>query len=283
MDCFYKSAEPATTLPFPPPTMAQTNGWRGVAHYWQVERWAALWDNSSMKLLAGFLIAVLVWPCWAAEKMTAVTVDGVSYVQIQDAHIVSGGRVALIYPSGGATVAADKLPKAFLDSWGITVAELGAADAAAQRRKELELDQAVRGGLFREVEGVVYDLRKPQADWARLSGAKILTITPDGALANLAPGQSNPMFVVIRNLPPIYADGDTITLIAKATGPLILTSHSGDRTVRSYDAGRVCAREDIPAAMLKDGLAFAAMPNAPKLRHHAFAAATDHTRPHAIG
>jgi S1-C subfamily serine protease len=236
-----------------------------------------------MKLLAGFLIASLVWPSWAAEKITAVTVDGVSYVNIQDAHIVAGGRVALTYPNGGATVPADKLSKAFLDSWGITTEQLAGIKAAAEKRMELEFSQAVRAGQFREVEGVVYDLRKPQGDWLRLSGAKILTITPDGALANLASGLSNPIFIVIRNLPPIYADGDTISVFAKATGPLILASHAGDRTVRSYDAGRVCAREEIPAKILKDGLAFAALPNAPKPRSHAFASAPDHNRPHAIG
>jgi S1-C subfamily serine protease len=236
-----------------------------------------------MKLLAAFLVAALVWPSWAAEKMTAVTVDGVSYVQIQDAHIVAGGRVALTYPDGGATVPAAKLSKAFLDSWGITAEQLAGAKAAAEKRAELELSQAVRAGLFREVEGVVYDLRKPQADWLRLSGAKILTITPDGALANLTPGQSNPVFIVLRHLPAVYADGDTISVFAKATGPLSLASRAGDRTVRSYDAGRVCAREEIPAAILNDGLSFAAMPNAPKARSHAFAAPSDHTRPHAIG
>ena len=236
-----------------------------------------------MKLLAGFLMAALIWPSWAAEKITAVTVDGVSYLQIQEAHIVAGGRVALTYPDGGATVPADKLSKAFLNSWGITAEQLAGAKAAAEKRTELELSQAVRAGLFREVEGVGYDLRKPQADWLRLSGAKILTITPEGALANLAPGQSNPLVIVLRNLPGIYADGDTISVFAKATGPLSLTSRAGDRTVRSYDAGRVCARQEIPAAILNDGLSFAALPNAPKPRSHAFASAPDHTRPHAIG
>jgi len=236
-----------------------------------------------MKLLAGILCVLLICPCWAAEKMTSVTVDGVAYVQIQDAHIVSGGRVALIYASGGATVPADKLPKAFLDSWGITLAQLGAADAAAQQRKERELDQAVRGGLFREVDGVVYDLRKPQAEWVRLNGAKILTITPEGALAALTPGTANPTIVVIHNLPGIYADNDTISIFAKATGPLTLASRAGERTVRGYDAGRPCARSEIPPAILQDGLAFASLPNAPKPRKHDFAASPEQHRLRVIG
>jgi len=237
-----------------------------------------------MKLPAVVLIAALVWPCRAAEKMTAVTVDGVSYLQIQDAHVVAGGRVALTYPDGGASVLADKLPKAFLDSWGITAAQLAGAKANAEKRTELEFNQAVRAGQFREVEGVVYDLRKPQADWRRLSGAKILTITPDGALANLAPGKPEPVVIVLRNLPPIYADGDTVSIYAKATGPLSFGTHAGERTVRGYDAGRVCARDEIPAAMLRDGLAFAALPNAPKPRKHdAFAGLPNRGRLHVIG
>jgi S1-C subfamily serine protease len=236
-----------------------------------------------MKLLAAFLIALLVWSSRAADKMTAVTADGVSYVQIQDAHIVAGGRVALTFPDGGATVAADKLPKDFLDSWGITAEQLAGVKAAAEKRAQSEFNQALRAGLFREVEGVVYDLRKPQADWVRLSGAKILTITPEGALADLAPGQPNRIIIVIRNLPPIYVDGETVSIFAKAAGPLTVTSQNGDRTIRAYDAGRTCARDEIPEAILKNGLAFAALPNAPKPRKHAFASGTNHSRLHGIG
>jgi S1-C subfamily serine protease len=237
-----------------------------------------------MKLLAGFLIAALISPSWAAEKMTAVTVDGVSYLQIQDAHIASGGRVVLLYPSGGTTVAADKLPKAFLDSWGITATKLEAAKAAAERQTELEIAQAVRAGKFREVEGVVYDLRKAQAGWARLSGAKILQINTAGALVNPAPDKSEPAAVFIRNLPPVYSDSDTISVFAKATGPFSYINRFGyERTVRSYDAGRICARNEIPAAILKDGLSSAPLPDAPKPREHGIASFPGHDRLRAIG
>jgi S1-C subfamily serine protease len=237
-----------------------------------------------MRLLAGFLLAALVLPSWAAEKITAVTVDGVSYAQIQDAHIAGGGRVVLLYPSGGTTVAADKLPKAFLDSWGITSAKLDAAKAASERQTELEIDQAVRGGMFREVEGVVYDLRKSQAGWARLSGAKILQISAGGALVDPAPNKPDPTAIFIRNLPPIYSDSDIISVLAKATGPFSYINRFGyERTVRSYDAGRPCARNEIPAAILKDGLSFAALPDGPKARDHAIASLPDSTRLRAIG
>ncbi|HEY3861090.1 MAG TPA: serine protease [Verrucomicrobiae bacterium] len=236
-----------------------------------------------MKWLAVFLAAALAWPCWAGQKMTFATVDGVFYDHIQDVHIVSGGRVALILPDGGGTVKAEQLSKAFLDSWGITPEKLATAKSAAQQRAESEFNQAVEAGLFREVEGVVYDLRKSQADWHKLAGAKILAVTPDGALAELSPGQRDPTIIAIRHLPPVYADGDTITVFAKATGPMSVTSRSGERTIRGYDAGRACARKDIPAAMLKDGLAFTATAEAPKARSHPFDSLPNHHRLHAIG
>jgi S1-C subfamily serine protease len=238
-----------------------------------------------MKLLAGLLLAALMLSSWAAEKMTSVTVDGVSYLQIQDAHIASGGRVVLLYPSGGTMVQADKLPKAFLDSWGITAEKLDAAKAASERQSELEIDQAIRAGMFREVEGEVYDLRKLQAAWTHLTGAKILQISPAGALADPSPGKPDPTPIFIRNLPGIYTDNDTVSVIAKATGPFSYINRFGyERTVRSYDAGRACTRKEIPEAMLKDGLAYAPVIGGPKPgSDRGLATFPDHTHLRAIG
>jgi hypothetical protein len=97
-----------------------------------------------MKLLAAIFFALWVLPALAAEKMTTVTIDGVSYAGIQDAHIVSGGRVVILYPSGGTTVIPDKLPKAFLESWGITGTAVEQSKAAAERQSEQSLEQAIR-------------------------------------------------------------------------------------------------------------------------------------------
>jgi S1-C subfamily serine protease len=237
-----------------------------------------------MKLLAGFLLAVLVCSSWAAEKMTSVTVDGVSYLEIQDVHIASGGRVVLIYPSGGTMVPADKLPKAFLDSWGITAGKLDDAKAAAKRQSELEIDQAIRGGLFREVEGEVYDLRKPQAGWTRTSGAKIMQISPAGALVDPSPDKNDPSPVFVRNLPHIYTDNETISFYAMTTGPFSYMNRFGyERTVRSYDVGRVCARNEIPEGILKNGLPYAPVPGGAKPRDHGIASFADHSHLRAIG
>jgi len=237
-----------------------------------------------MRLLAGFLLAILVSSGWAAEKMTSVTVDGVSYLEIQDAHIASGGRVVLLYPSGGTTVAADKVPKAFLDSWGITAEKLAAAKASFERQTEREIDQAIRAGMFREVEGQVYDLRKLQAGWTHLTGVKIMQISPAGALADPSPGKPDPTAIFIRNLPAIYADNDTVSVTARATGPFSYINRFGyERTVRSYDVGRACTRKEIPEAVLKDGLAYAPSPGGSKPVDRGLATFPDHTHVRAIG
>ncbi len=237
-----------------------------------------------MKLLAGILCAIFALPALAADKITALTLDGVSYVQIQDVHVVTGGRVVILFPTGGTTVSADKLPKAFLDSWGISAAQLSLSRAAAARESEQALSQAIATGYFREVDGVIYDLRKPQAAWLKLTGAKILQVVRDGALLELTPNQPNPTVIFLRNLPSGFSDHDTLSVMAKLAGTFSFIDRSNyERTLRAYDAGHVCLRSEIPPAMLKDGLAAFALPDAPKPRDRSIASLPDHDRMRAIG
>jgi S1-C subfamily serine protease len=237
-----------------------------------------------MKLLPVIVFALWMLPALAAEKMTAVTIDGISYVGIQDAHVVSGGRVVILYPSGGTTVTPDKLPKDFLDSWGLTTGEVEQSKVAAVRQAEQSLDQAVRAGYFREVEGVVYDMRKPQAGWTRFTGAKILQAAGDGALIDPDPGQPDPTAIFVRNLPQVFTDNDTITVMAKLTGTFsYVNKFNFERTIRAYDAGRACKRSEIPDAILKHGAVAAALPDAPRLRSRSIASLPDPDKLHAIG
>ncbi len=217
-----------------------------------------------MKLLSVIFLAFWVLPGFAAEKMTSVTIDGTSYVGIQDAHIVSGGRVVILYPSGGTTVTPDKLPKTFLDSWGILTGELEHSKIAAERQAEQSLDQAIRAGYFREVENVVYDMRKPQAGWTHFTGAKILQAAGDGALVDPNPGQAEPTAIFVRNLPQVFTDADTISVTAKLTGTFSYANkYNYERTIRAYDVGRICKRSEVPDAILKSGAAAAVLPDAP--------------------
>ncbi len=209
------------------------------------------------------LVALLTLPALGSAKMTAVTIDGVSYADIQDVHVVSGGRIVILYDNGGTTVTADKLPQGFLDSWGITARDLAASKAAAEKQAEQSLAQAARAGEFREVDGVVYDLRKPQAGWRQFSDAKILQVTGDGALVQDSPNGPTPSEVFVRNLPRIFADNEKATFMAKFTGEFsYINKYLFEKTIRSYDVGRVCQRNEIPDAIVKGGQAAASLPSA---------------------
>src|SRR5579862_9802313 len=232
-----------------------------------------------MKCLAVFLCAFLAWPALAADKITALKVDGVSYDKIEDVHVAAGGRVVILYSGGGTTLNPDQLPKSFLDSWGITPEQLTAAKAAAHRQSEQSLAQAIDDGYFREADGVIYDLRKPQPSWIRIKGAKILQIIQDGAMLDLSTTPGNPVLIFLHNLPSGFSDHDTVTVVAKLAGTFtFLDRSSTERTIRSYDLGHVCKRSQIPAAMLQQGLAEFALPDAPKPRDQAIPSLAGHDR-----
>jgi S1-C subfamily serine protease len=236
-----------------------------------------------MKLLP-VIFLLFALPVLGAEKMASVTIDGVSYVGIQDAHVVSGGRVVLLYPTGGTTVSPDKLPKDFLDSWGITTGEVEKSKVAAERQAAQSLEQAIRAGYFREVEGVVYDMRKAQAGWTRFTGGKVILAVDDGALIDPSPGQTEPAPIFVRNLPKVFTGDDSITVMAKFTGNFTYANKFNfERTIRAYDAGRVCQRSEIPEAILKNGAPFAALPGAPRPHPRFVASLPDSDQPHAIG
>jgi S1-C subfamily serine protease len=239
---------------------------------------------AAMNWLAGFLCAVLAFPALAEDKITALKVDGIVYTQIEEVHVASGGRVVILYSGGGTTLEAEQLPKSFLDSWDITPAKIAAAKTAGKRQSEQSVSQAIAAGYFREVEGVIYDLRKPQPSWLRITGAKILQIIQDGALLDLSTTPGNPAIIFLRNLPPGLSDHDTVTVVAKATGAFRFLDRSNfERTIRSYDMGHICKRERIPAAMLDEDLAEFALPDAPKPRDYSIPSLAGHDRVRAIG
>ena len=199
-----------------------------------------------MNWLAGFVCTLLVFPALAGDKITALKVDGAVYTEIEDVHVASGGRIVILYSGGGTTLDAGQLPKSFLDSWNITPARIAAAKTAGKRQSEQSIQQAISDGYFREVEGVVYDLRKPQPSWLRIAGGKILQIIQDGALLDLSTAPGNPAVIFVRNLPPGLSDHDTVTVVAKSNGSFSFLDRSNfERTIRSYDMGHVCKREQI--------------------------------------
>jgi S1-C subfamily serine protease len=220
-----------------------------------------------MKFLAGILIALLAWPVFASEKITTVTIDGKSYKQIQDVQVINGGRVVILFASGGTSVAADKLPTEFLASWGITAEALAASKIAAEKQAEQSLAQAIRAGYFRQVDGVVYDLRKPQTGWRQFSNARILQVIEGGALVEPEAGEATPTAVFVRNLPRLYADNDRAAFKAKLSGEFTYANKFGyERTIHAYDVGRVCQRNEIPDSIIHDGLAAVSVPMPDRLK-----------------
>jgi hypothetical protein len=216
-----------------------------------------------MKFLAGIFVALLVLPALASEKITAMTIDGQFYAQIRDVSIVNGGaRIALLYADGGAMIAPDKFPRGFLSSWGITPEALAAAKAAADLKAEQDLAQYIRMGDFREVDGVVYDLRKPQPGWRRFIDAKVLQMIDGGALVDPTPYQPTTTAILVRNFPRSYADHDKASpFMAKSTGDFsYVNKYNYESTIHAYDAGRICGRNEIPVAIIVDGRASAKLP-----------------------
>lgn len=214
-----------------------------------------------MRFLAAMFTAFLAVAVAAAENITSVTIDGKPYQSITDAHVISGGKVVILYGSDGTTVPAEKLPKAFLKSWGITDEQIAASKAAAHRQAEELFAQAVRAGYFREVDGVVYDLRRAESGWTKFNEAKVLQVIDGGALVDPTPAayqSSTPTAIFVRNLPRSYADNDKVVFVAKATGEFSYINKFGfQRTIHAYDVGRTCQRNEIPDAIVLGGKPFA--------------------------
>ncbi len=226
-----------------------------------------MWNNASMKVVAGIFVVLLACSALASEKKTAVTIDGASYVDIQDVHVTSGGRIVILYAAGGTTVAADKLPPGFLASWGVTDEQVAASKADSAKQAEAALAECIRGGYFREVDGVVYDLRKNPPGWKRFTDVKIVQMAEGGALVDPTPNQGGVNAVFVRNVPRVYADNEKATFMAMEAGDFTIANRFGfERTIHAFDIGHVCARNEIPDAILKKGLASAASPNAPASR-----------------
>jgi S1-C subfamily serine protease len=228
-----------------------------------------------MRFKVGIFLFLLACTAFASERRTAITVDGVSYVDIQDVHVVSGGRVVIMFPAGGSTIPADKLPHDFLAAWGVTDAQIAASKASAQKQNESALAQSIQAGYFREIDGVVYDLRKSPPGWRRFNDAKILGMTDGGALVDPSPNQISTTAIFVHHMPRIYADNEKVSFVAMASGDFSYVNRFGfEHTVRSYDIGHICTRNEIPDLIISKGVASA---NSPLAQHRG-----PQDRPHRI-
>lgn len=197
------------------------------------------------------------------EGITVVEVNGNVYSNISKVHVGTGGRIIIDFPAGGTSASADKLPTNFLASWNIGPESQNAAKAAEAALAEKNLDRAIQAGYFREVDGVVYDIRKPQSGWVRLNNVKVIQITDDGALIDATPANSTFLTVFVKNVSAAMSDTDFVSLLVKPAGTYSYVNKlDNSRTVHAYDVGRACSRLEIPAAVLSGKMAFAVLAGA---------------------
>jgi S1-C subfamily serine protease len=210
-----------------------------------------------MKAALSVVFATALATASVDAGIPTLELNGNSYSNISKVYI-SGGRVIILYPSGGTSAAVDKLPADFLDSWGIGGDKQAAIKAASAEQEAKDLDHAIQQGAFRRVHGVVYDTRKSQSGWVMFRGVKVYQIVSDGALIDSTPNDSySSIPIFVRNLPDTIGDRDYISFVALPDGTYNYINKLGDtRTVRAYDVGQPCDRSEIPDRVLDGKKAF---------------------------
>jgi S1-C subfamily serine protease len=207
-----------------------------------------------MKALPGIALAVAVTSAAWGGGITDVTVDSTEYTNISEVHISGNGRIFISAANGMTTVSPDELPDDFLKSWNINK---DSAAAVSKNKSKAALENAIANGSFREVDGVVYDIRNPESGWIHFPEAKIIQVLDDGVIADITPENDDYFPIHIKNLPNSVGDTDTISITAKLVGNYSFVNKLGDdRTIREYDVGRVCPRDEIPESVLSGQKAF---------------------------
>ncbi|MDR3459427.1 MAG: serine protease [Verrucomicrobiae bacterium] len=201
------------------------------------------------------LFLVLACLSAAGEGVTSLQLNGNTYTNINRVYVGSGGRIIILYDGGGTSANLDKLPADFLKSWNINQAEAKVAEATTA---ESNLDRAVKTGCFREVEGVVYDIRKPQSGWVKIINAKVVQVLEDGAIIDTTPNSyENHVAIFVKKLKAV-SDTDYVTFSALPSGTYsYINKKDDDRTIRAVDFGKICSRSEIPEAVLSGAKPFA--------------------------
>lgn len=214
-----------------------------------------------MKVLLGMALAVLVGCSVFGAGLNAVTINGKGYTNVNDVHLTSDNRIMILFPGGGISPNADTIPTDFLESWNIGKETLEKIKSSEALKAEKNLQNAIASGCFREVDGVVYDTRKPQSGWVSFYNARVLQITDHGAIVLSTPDVLTATPLRVENLPAGTSDTDIINFSAKMTGSYSYINKRGDdRTIRAYDVGRACARGEIPDSVLTGKKAFGVLP-----------------------
>ena len=205
--------------------------------------------------------------------MPFITFTNAEGVAITNARVIRADADGVIYSIsdglGGGKVKFEILPPAIQMAFGYDAAKVKIqAEENAARQKARELENAIKAGMFREVDGVIYDLRKPQPEWVPVHDVQLIQRGGnDSALVDPHPNSrfSSEVFHV-RHLHAL-SDTELLSFKAKLSGTYSYINKAGDqRNVRSYDAGRACSRDEIPESMLEGKIAFARISTASPAR-----------------
>ncbi len=147
--------------------------------------------------------------------------------------------------SGSYRVKLEELPDALLRDYGYDPVQVARHD----------FERAAASGLLRIADGVVYDMRKKQIGWVLFRNAKLIQQLEDAVLVDSTPDARSFEVIHVKNL-TVLSDTERFSFYAKLIGSFNYESKLGNsRTVRSYDAGRICGRDEIPAQMIEQRLA----------------------------
>lgn len=210
--------------------------------------------NGLLRLLAVVVISCGACYCAvAATPATSVRWNGADITGVTSVKLRDDGRVLVLYSGGGFSTPMDQLPAEFLASWNLS------KDAAERQKTERQdqaqsgLDSAARDGLFREVEGVVYDLRKYQPEWSYFRQAKFVKALPKGGIFDVSSDPSVATLIVVINLPELNWRTQRLDINAKLVSSYdYLDTIRNVRKLRLFDAGRPCSRDEIPEAIAAD-------------------------------
>src|ERR1017187_2231040 len=120
------------------------------------------------------LLCLMALPGFSAQTISTLNWNGTQITGISDVRVREDDRIMVMHSGGGFSTTIDQLPVEFLDSWGLSKDSVEKVRSARQHEGQDGFESAVRNCMFREVEGVVYDLRKYQPDWMYFRQAKLL-------------------------------------------------------------------------------------------------------------
>jgi len=152
--------------------------------------------------------------------------------------------------SASGSIKISDLPDEFQKQFGFDPAQVAQGEFA----------RAVAAGLFRKVNGIVYDLRKPQPGWVSFKNVKLVQQLPESdnaALVDPHPDMVSLEVIHVKNLKAL-SDTERFSFRAMPVGSFSYINKKGnERIVRSYDAGRACPNNEVPGELQKGELASA--------------------------